>query len=72
MAFSRTGKSWKMTTNPESPGDLHLVRVYCFDHMIFTVSIACGMVCKAYSKNKVTVDVPTGQIKCWLGSPGKI
>ena len=56
----------------ESPGDLYLVRVYCYDHMIFTVLITCGAACKGYSKNKVIVDVATRQIKCGLGRPGKI
>ena len=59
LAFSRTGKSWKMTTGPEKSWR-SVLRVYCFDHMVFTVSIACGMACKAYSKNKVIVDVATG------------
>ena len=74
LAFSRTGKSWKMTTSPGKSWrslssnklcavlflDFYLVRVPCFDHMIFTISIACGTACKAYSKNKVIFDVATG------------
>ena len=43
----------------ESPGDLYLVRVYCFEHMIFTISIVCCTACKAYSKNKDIVDGAT-------------
>ena len=82
LAFSRTGKSRKMTTSPGKSWrsvnsnnkvlDFCLVRVYCFEHMIFAVSIACGTKCKTYSKNKVIVDVAAGQINCRLGSPGKI
>ena len=43
-------KSWKF---------LEICKL-CFDHMIFTDSIARGTACKAYSKNKVIVDVATG------------
>ena len=57
LAFSRTRKSWKMTT---SPGKAIEIGKLCFDYVIFTVSIACGTACKAYSKNKVIVDVATG------------
>lgn len=32
----------------------------CFNHMIFTVSVACGIACKVCSKNKVVVDVAAG------------
>ena len=82
LAFSRTGKSWKMTTSPGKSWisvssknkvlDFCLVRVYRFDHMIFTILIACGMAHKSCSKNKDIVDVATGQIKCGFGSPVKI
>ena len=50
LAFSRTGKSWKV---------LEICKL-SFDHVIFTISIACGMACKVYSKNKVIFDVATG------------
>ena len=56
-------KSWKV---------LEICKLH-FDNVIFTVSIVCGTACKAYSKDKVIVDVATGwiKIKCGLGSPGK-
>ena len=44
--------------------DFYVDRVCFFDHVIFTVSIACGTACKAYSKDKVIADVATGWIKC--------
>ena len=59
----------KMTT---SPGKSWKVLEICFDHVIFTISIACGTACKAHSKNKVIVDLAAGYIKCGLGSPGKM
>ena len=58
--------SWIMTSRPgrscRSVSPNYLVRVYCFDHMIFTVSIPCGTACKDYSKNKQKV-----MIKVYLG-----
>ena len=38
----------------------------------FYFLIACSMACKAYSNNKIIVNVATGYIKCGLGSPGKM
>ena len=40
--------------------------------MIFIVSIASGTALKAYSKNKVIVDVATDSMKCGFGSRGKM
>ena len=53
-------QDWKVLENDYKSWKVLGICKHCSDHVIFTISIACGMACKAYLKNKVTVDVATG------------
>ena len=49
-------QDWKVLENDYKFWKVLEICKLCFDHVIFTISIACGMACKAYSKNKVIVE----------------
>ena len=53
-------QDWKVLENDYKSWKVREICKLCFNHVIFTISIACGTACKAYSKNKVIVDIATG------------
>ena len=58
-------QDWKVPENDYKSLKVLEICKLCFDHVIFTISVACGMACKAYSKNKVIVEYSHWLDKMW-------